>query len=223
MKSLFFLFFLSTLLCRGELVFVAERLEVKAGPLEEEAKAVFTFRNSGTESVMIQHVESTCDCLSAEANLAEIPAGQEGQITATYRIENLTGKAEKALILHSSDKARPQIRLAMALEVTTLCMLEPKMLEWIVGEAAAPREAVFSVQGEQPIVIRQVTSTKPEYQVRLIEVEAGRKYRIQVIPPEKPTPTVGAIKILTDHPHAKYQRQMLFFSVNHPPAPAVQP
>lgn len=114
MKRIFTLFLLTTcMVCTN--LFAQAVIEFKKsthnfGTFSEKTpvKAVFKFKNTGNEPLVIQQVVTSCGCTVADYTKTKVDPGKEGEVSVTY---NGAGKSKgtfrKNIIVRSNASNNP--------------------------------------------------------------------------------------------------------------------
>lgn len=213
--------FLKFLIClttslHAELVLDQNPLEIHPKPEEEVVEATFTFTNKSSKPLRITGLDSSCSCLEATLDKAIYQPGEKGTGRARFKISSFTGKQEKSLHIYTDDPAEPDKVLMTIIDVPVMVIVEPKLLEWVVGEKAEPKGFIVKIAGKEPMKITEVKSTRESVTVSFAEITPGREYHVNVKPTSTADVIIGAVTIMTDSKIPKYQRQLAFFNVVRP-------
>lgn len=192
-------------------------IEIHPRPEDDKAAAVFHFRNSGDRPVKILKVETSCSCLSAVLDKEVYEPGESGQGTAEFKVASFVGRQEKGVKVTTDHPDQSVWEIPFVLIVPVVIEIEPRTLQWWVGEEAEPKRFTVRMVGEEPMKIKDVVSTRESVEFTWKEVESGREYEIEVTPTSTESVLLGALKIETDSEIPKYQRQLAFFSVYRRP------
>ena len=215
-------FFLLSLLFTGwakaELVLETPVIEVRPKPEDETATITFSFRNNGTRTVNVLSVDSSCSCLSAGMDKTVYAPGEQGVGKAEFKVSAITGQRSSSLQVQTDDPDQAQWTIPFNIIVPEIIKIEPKTLQWWLGDEAQEKTARVIMGGDQPIRITGISSTRENVEFRYQELEPGRIYEIKVKPKNTEEVMLGALRIETDSTIAKYQRQLAFFSVYRKPA-----
>jgi hypothetical protein len=203
-------------LLRGELVFDKDPIVVNPKPEDEQIEVTFTFKNGGNKPLAVTGLESSCSCLEASLDKAIYAEGEKGSGKATFKISSFVGRHEKTLHIFTNDPAHREQILNFILDVPAVVNIEPKLLQWITGQKAEPKEFIVTMVGKDPMKITNVTATRENVKFEWKEIKPGREYKIILSPTDTSGVTIGALKIETDSTITKYQRQMAFFSIVRP-------
>jgi hypothetical protein len=76
-----------------------------------------TVRNAGKKELMIRFVQPNCSCVSAAVAGEKLKAGEEKQLTITWRGEGRKGTQNKAVTIYSTDPANPVRRISLTGQV----------------------------------------------------------------------------------------------------------
>lgn len=210
---------------RAELTLGVPAIELKPKPEDEEVEAVFKFRNAGDKPVKVLSLESACSCLSAELDKAEYQPGEEGTGTARFKVSTFVGRHEKYVIATTNDPDQEEWQINFILDVPTVVEIKPKTLQWYIGDESSPKSCLVQFTGEDPTKIVKITATRENVAFEWKELKEGREYLVTVTPKTTDDVTLGALKIETNSPIAKYRNQLAFFSISRKPdlIPAPQP
>ena len=195
-----------------------DHVDVKPKPEDEVATVNFSFKNDGDKPVRILNLESACSCLSATLDRATYEPGGTGTGKAEFKVSTFVGKQEKTITVTTDDPKQPEWVITFIMEVPAVVDIEPKMVQWWVGEALSAKEVTVKMTGDQAMTIKNITSTRENVTFSFKEKKPGREYVITVTPKTTADVMIGALKIETDSKIPKYQRQLTFFGVVKQPA-----
>ena len=195
-----------------------EYVDVKPKPEDEEATVTFAFKNEGDKPVRILNLESACSCLSATLDRAVYEPGTTGTGNAKFKVSTFVGRQEKTITVTTDDPKQPEWVIPFVMFVPAIIDIEPKMVQWWIGDAATAKDITVKMTGPDPMKITNITSTRENVEFKLKEVKAGREYTVSVTPKKTDDVMIGALKLETDSKIPKYQRQLAFFGVNRKPS-----
>lgn len=201
---------------QADLVFDQQPLELKPKPEDETVDFEFTFTNKGSKPIKVTGLDSSCVCLEASLDKAAYAPGEKGKGKATFVVTSLVGRQEKTLHLLTNDPKAPDHVLTVVVDVPEVVSIEPKLLEWVVGEEPKAKEMTMKILGDEPMNIKKVTASRENVTFDVKEVKAGREYRITIKPQSTTEVTVGLLSIQTDSKIPKFARQMAFFNIVRP-------
>jgi hypothetical protein len=221
MKLFFILpifFVLSSVLLQAELATEVPVIELKPKPEDENIQTTFVFQNKGSKPVKVLSIDSACSCLSAQLDKAVYEPGEKGTGTAEFKISSFIGRHEKTVHVQTDDPAQPEWVITFVIEVPEIIRIEPKTLQWWLGDAPEAKVTKITMLGTEPMKILNLTSTREQVDYSFKEIVPGKQYEITVKPHGTSEVMLGALKIETDSKIAKYQRQLAFFSIFRKPA-----
>ncbi|MDB6137601.1 MAG: papd-like [Verrucomicrobiaceae bacterium] len=195
-----------------------DHVDVKPKPEDEVAEVTFSFKNDGDKPVRILNLESACSCLSATLDRAVYEPGTSGTGKAEFKVSTFVGKQEKAITVTTDDPKQPEWIVTFIMDVPAVVDIEPKMVQWWIGEKAEPKDVTVKMTGPDPMKIKNITSTRENVEYSFKEVKPGREFVITVKPKNTTDIMIGALKLETDSKIPKYQRQLTFFGVVRQPA-----
>ncbi len=201
----------------AELALEVPAIELKPKPEDEVVNTTFVFHNKGSKPVKILGLESACSCLSSELDKAEYQPGEKGVGKAEFKVSTFVGRHEKTVHVQTNDPDQPEWVIPFVLEVPAVVDIEPKTMQWWVGDEAKPQTCTVKMMTESPMKIVNITSTRQNVEFSWKEVVPGKEYEVTLKPTSTAEVMLGALKIETDSKIAKYQRQLAFFSVYRKP------
>lgn len=211
----------------ADLVLEVQTIELKPKPEDETIQTEFIFHNKGSKPVQVLSIDSACSCLSASLDKAIYQPGEKGVGKADFKISSFIGRHEKSVHVQTDDPAQPEWVIPFIIEVPEVIKIEPKTLQWWIGEDGSAQVTRVTMMGTEPMHIVNLTSTRERVQFSYKEIIPGKEYEITVKPTDTKEVMLGALKIETDSKIPKYQRQLSFFSVYRRPAaeptPEVKP
>ncbi len=193
-----------------------DQLMLNTKPEDEEIESTFTFTNTGSKPIQVTGLESSCSCLEATLDKAVYQPGEKGTGKAKFKVSSFTGKNEKFLHIYTDDPDAKDIVMTAVIDVPVVVQVEPKLVEWIIGEAPEPKHFTVKMVGKDDIHIVQVNSTREAVKASFAEIKPGREYQVTVTPAATTDIIVGAVRIETDSKIPKYQRQLAFFNILRP-------
>ena len=202
----------------AELALEVPLIELKPKPEDESVSTTFVFHNKGDKPVRILSIDSACSCLSADLDKEVYAPGEKGTGKAEFKVSSFVGRHEKSVHVQTDDPAQSEWVIPFMLEVPEVIKIEPKTLQWWIGDEALAKTAKITMLGDASMSIKDITSTRENVDFSWKEITPGREYEITVKPKNTTDVMLGALRIETDSSIPKYQRQMAFFSVYRKPA-----
>jgi len=207
-------------LAADALLFEPTRVIVRATPADEVVKVEFPFTNQSDAPATVTSIRSDCHCLVANAPDGPIAAGAKGAISADFKISTLSGLVEKYLfVTYQSGGKETRVALTAAVSIPKVLELDPPTLRWNLNNPMEEQSAEFRVLINEPVRLTEVLSSRPEFDLRIEEVEEGRRYRVHVKPKAGiDRPLLSILHLQTDCRYPAYQRLMGFLSIEQKPS-----
>jgi len=93
----------------AEISFIKEISDFGQVPEGDSLVQEFKFRNTGKKDLIINSVESDCECVSASYPKQHLRPGQEGEIIVTFNTTGIKGKQVKNIVVDSNGSTKPKI------------------------------------------------------------------------------------------------------------------
>jgi hypothetical protein len=186
--SLFFLFGALPPAAALGLAWDTDRITINADPDQKEAKAEFSFHNTGDRSITIKSVTTSCGCTTAALGKKAYAAGEGGKIEVVFTIGDRTGPQEKSILVQTDDPRETEpIELSLRINIRDYLDFAPHLLIWKVGDATTEKTITCTALLPAAVVLTEAHSTNPAFTTRIETVEPGRKYLVHL----KPVSTVA--------------------------------
>jgi len=182
----------------------------------------YKFTNSGGKAVKIKEADAGCSCLAVQVaggKLAYAP-GESGVLRAVFELGSFQGTVDKQINvwLEGDPEEKPSTTLTMSVHIPVIISLEPKTLKWEVGAKAEPKMIDVVMDYKNPIHITSVSAGNEMFSAKLVTIEEGKRYGIEVTP-VKGTASAGlsVVRIVTDVDVEKQRIQQAFAVISAPP------
>ncbi|RYD51449.1 MAG: DUF1573 domain-containing protein [Sphingobacteriales bacterium] len=83
----------------------------------DKVQHVYTFKNVGTQPLLITKVDASCGCTAPSFPTAPVAPGETGEITLAFNSTNRGGFQEKTVFVHSNAQ-EPRMQLSFDADVT---------------------------------------------------------------------------------------------------------
>lgn len=90
----------------------------------EKVDYEFQFKNTGTETLEISKIDTSCGCTTSEYTKVVEPNGV-GTVMAHVATDNLSGRPTRSLTVHTNSSETPEIKINLTGEVKTHLKLNP--------------------------------------------------------------------------------------------------
>jgi len=218
MKTHIFAFTLSIALCltaRAGLKWEQTSLELHPTTADKQAIGHFKYQNTGDKPVKFKSVKTSCGCTAAQSQKEEVPAGEKGEITATFNIGERTGTQVKTVTVETNDPANVTTVLTLKAVIPQLLEITPTFVFWGQGEEPKPKTIVVRAAKDFPVKHLKVTSSSPDFQAKVEETGNGQ-FKIDVQPQETNKQTASTLTIQPE------DSQKIFYAtarITNAPAP----
>jgi len=219
MKTHIFAFTLSVVLCltaRAGLKWDQTSIELHPAAADKQAIGHFKYQNTGDKPVRFKSVRTSCGCTAAQTQKEEVPAGEKGEITATFNIGERTGTQVKTVTVETDDPANVTTVLTLKAVIPQQLEITPTFVFWGQGEAPKPKTIVVRAAKDFPVKHLKVTSSSPDFQAKVEETGDGQ-FKIDVQPQET---TRSIASTLTIQPEGS--PKIFYATARITTAPAIQ-
>lgn len=213
MKKVLFasLFLVSILKMCAAISWETTHITQKADPLAESISATFKFQNTGDTEITIEKIKSSCGCTTAALEKKTYAPGESGEITATFNIGSRQGLQSKSIRVTTDNESRPTV-LIMKTLVPEVLSIKPSFVFWRQGEEPEVKSIHLRGGLDEPIRVLKAESSNSNVRVELVEVEAGRHYRLDMFPASTDELGKARITVVTDYPTSKPKK---FYAYAH--------
>ena len=197
MKTHIFAFTLSVVICvtaRAGLKWDQTSIELHPAATDKQAVGHFKYQNTGDKPVKFKSVRTSCGCTAAQSQKEEVPAGEKGEITATFNIGERTGTQVKTVTVETDDPANVTTVLTLKAVIPQQLEITPTFVFWGQGEAPKPKSIVVRAAKDFPVKHLKVTSSSPDFQAKVEETGNGQ-FKINVQPQETNKQTASTLTI----------------------------
>jgi hypothetical protein len=201
MKTRIFAFILSIFLCataRAELKWEQTMLELHPAVGDKEAVGHFKYQNVGTEPIRFKSVHASCGCTTAQSQKEEVAAGEQGEITATFKIGDRVGLQVKTITVQTDDPAHAVTLLTLKAVLPELLEIKPTFVYWGAGEAPKPKTIFVRAGKVFPVKQLNVSSSNPDFQTKVQEV-GNSEFKIDIEPKQTTHAMVATLTIHADN------------------------
>ena len=219
MKTHIFAFTLSIVLCltaRAGLKWDQTSIELHPTATDKQAIGHFKYQNTGDKSVKFKSVSTSCGCTAAQTQKEEVPAGEKGEITATFNIGERTGTQVKTVTVETDDPANVTTVLTLKAVIPQQLEITPTFVFWGQGEEPKPKTIVVRAAKDFPVKHLKVTSSSPDFQTKVEETGNGQ-FKINVQPQETNKQTASTLTIQPED-----SQKIFYATARITNAPAIQ-
>jgi hypothetical protein len=186
MRTHIFAVTLSIVICvtaHAELKWEETAVELHPAPSDKEAVGHFKYQNTGSKPVRFKSVHTSCGCTAAQSQKEEVPPGEKGEITATFKIGDRTGTQVKTVTVQTDDPTNVTTVLTLKAVIPQELEINPTFVFW--GKGEAPNAKTIVVHAGKDFSVRQlkVASSTPDFQTK-VEQTGKDQFKIDVQPRE---------------------------------------
>jgi len=184
MRTRIFTFTLSIFvftIARAELKWEQTAVELHPTAEDKEAVGHFKYQNTGSQPVRFKSVHSSCGCTAAQSQKDEVPPGEKGEITATFKIGDRTGTQVKTVTVQTDDPINATTVLTLKAVIPQQLEINPTFVFWGQGEALKPKSIVVRASKDFPVKQLRVTSSSPDFQTKVEQTSNGQ-FKIDIQP-----------------------------------------
>ena len=212
---------LATSLSAAGLKFEKELIEVEAPIDDKSITRDFKFTNDTSETLTIREADAGCSCVAvkvAGAKLAYAP-GESGTLRATFELGSFQGTVDKPIHiwLKTDPDEKPSNTVTLRVHIPEVIKLSPKALKWEMDSKPVMQILEVEMDYEKPVHVKSVETSNADFETKLVTVEEGKKYHVEITPKRTDVPSLSVIRIETDLPIEKHRIQQSFAGIN--PAP----
>jgi len=184
MRTRILAFTLSIVICaaaHAELKWEQTTVELHPASIDKEAVGHFKYQNTGDKSVRFKSVHTSCGCTAAQTQKDEVPPGEKGEITATFKIGDRTGTQVKTVTVDTDDPVNATTVLTLKAVIPQELEINPTFVFWGQGEAPKPKTIVVRAGKDFSVKQLKVTSSSPDFETKVAETGKGQ-FKIDVQP-----------------------------------------
>lgn len=204
------------------LKFDESEIKVDADLNDKTVTRDFKFTNSGDKPLRITQADAGCSCLAVQVAGGKFnyAPGESGVLRAVFELGSFQGTVDKQINvwLEGDPEDNPSTMLKMSVHIPVIIQLEPKTLKWDVGSPASAKVIDVTMNYGKPIHITSVATSNETFSTKLITIEEGRRYQVEVTPTKG---TEGAalsiVRIETDVDVEKQRVQQGFAVISSQP------
>jgi hypothetical protein len=157
------------------------QIELHPKPGEPTAIGSFKYKNEGKETVHIKSVHTSCGCTTASRNKDDITPGENGEITATFKIGASTGTVQKTVQVETDDPTQPLTVLTLKAVIPQLVEVKPTFVYWETSEPSKPKTIKVKTAKELNVRALNVSSSSPEFQTKVTS-NGPNEFEVEVQP-----------------------------------------
>ena len=166
---------------RAELKWEQTAVELHPAAGDKEAVGHFKYQNTGSKPVRFKSVHTSCGCTAAQTQKDEVPPGEKGEITATFKIGDRTGTQVKTVTVDTDDPVNAMTVLTLKAVIPQELEINPSFVFWGQGEVPKPKTIVVRAGKDFPVKQLKVTSSSPDFETK-VEQTGNGQFKINIQP-----------------------------------------
>lgn len=164
-----------------------------------EVTARYAFENTGSTTVTIKSIATTCSCVKASASKQTVAPGERGEIVATYSIGDRSGAQTTEIFVEADDPELKVVPLKMELRIPKVAVAEPEMLRWLPGQEVEPKRIRVRAEPGAQFGNISVEPSDPSVAIRVEPGSRASEFEV-VVTPAKDRSLAGQLRIVTGFP-----------------------
>jgi hypothetical protein len=170
------------------------QVHLQAALGQEQAMAVFPFRNTSRTPVRILLVTADCRCVAADPVKEICAPGDSGEIRARFTVAGRVGRQVKTIAVTTDEAADHATVLTLVVDIPQLIEVTPRFIFWEKGSQPGERSVDVVVADPGRVTIAGLRCSNPRFAARLQREAAGR-YRLRVKPDGTQQPASGIVAL----------------------------
>lgn len=158
-----------------------QTIRVRRG--EAEVRTAFRFVNRGAP-VKVAHISTSCGCTEARLDDRELGVGEEGALDVIFRVESRRGVQRKYIRVETDDPKGRVEELVLVVEIPESMWVAPRFVWWEGRGDGGARSIWVDALGDARLKSVRATATHGDWAAGAQAEDEGRRYRIDVRPPE---------------------------------------
>jgi len=196
----FLLLLLLTVAAQAQLKWDKPVQKFDRSPEDREIEARYGFRNTGTTTITIKSLRSSCGCTTAKLEKKVYAPGESGEVTLNFRFGDRKGLYRKGVTVNTDEKTGEPTILNLVVHIHDPLTITPELVWWRRGEAREPKTAAVSAEAGESVKVTGVSSNNPHFAVSLVTGQAGKSYSVAITPTDTAQKDTAEIKVQTDYP-----------------------
>jgi hypothetical protein len=175
-------------------------IEQHAGIGEALLPYVFTCTNTSTAVVTIAKIRSSCGCLTSALDNKKLAPGESAHLTVNFDRTGYTGDTTRSITIVTDEPNHNTYQLVLRANLPGALTLLSRFVRWERGERVKAKSIDIKINLSHPTEITRATSNHDNVIVKLVTLEAGRHYRLDIMPRDTTTPCFATITLHPDEP-----------------------
>ena len=194
MRLICSLFLVCSFQSYARLTWESKSIQLTAKPGQSSVSVDFICRNIGEGPVVINKMNTSCGCTTAQVPRKTIEPGESGLIKGQFDFGAREGIQRKRFEVFTSDGKKQTLYLTV--DIPKLYTLSTRRLTW-TSSSKAPNPQVCHLLNvsNNPINIQSATSSNPAFTTEIKELNPGLQYDLVITPADLSKPSRSIITI----------------------------
>lgn len=169
----------------------------------------FKFKNVGTETLKIDHMQGTCKCTVPDLAKKEYQPGESGEISVDFHAPKFQGDTSQHVIVFSNDSEKPRAELEIKAHVKLAVQVTPETLNLSIVDANAGAVPVtIQSMDNEAFAITKIEATGNVVSFKFDPNNISTKHVLQPIinTTYLRNNLIGAVNFTINHPKCKEVR-----------------
>lgn len=147
------------------------------GQVQEGTKVthIYTFKNVGTDTLVLGKIRTSCGCTAALVSEREIPPGGEGEVKVTFNTKNRHGRTRKTITVPSNDPDQPKVQLSITGNILVEVEITPRYLNFGTIKKGEERSGSVKVRfpSDPTLRVTKVKSLSKGIHAKQVSTKSG--------------------------------------------------
>ena len=159
-------------------------IEQRADIGEALPQYVFTCTNTGTAAVTIAELHTSCGCLTPSLDKKTLGPGESTKLIVGFDRTGYVGETVRTMAIVTDEPERngEPYQLVLRADLPEALTIAPRLCVWKMKERAKTKSVDVKVNLPKSIDIISATSNNGDMTVKLVVLEPGRHYRLDIKP-----------------------------------------
>lgn len=179
----------------------------------------FRIENTGTETLKISGIRSSCGCTSPQKDGIRILPGETGELPVRINLRGRTGPQSQRIRFYSNDPRHPTYTLKLDGVATPDISVEPRTLNMgmVNPDQPAPGTVVLRSTRKRPFDVINVRTQRKRLNVKVVTSEDRLTTELQVTPNsvKGQGQFTDVILLETADPEKKEERILVMWQISH--------
>jgi hypothetical protein len=167
---------------RADLVFEVTNQTVAATWPYQQVVGMYKFTNTGSQTVKITDLQSSCRCTVPKLDKREYAPGESGELQAVFTVGDQRGSQHKIITLTTDQPSQPTAQVTLDTDIPDVPGLSRLLLYWHTGTELAPQTVDVTLPADVPLDKVEVDAGTIPFTVVLKTIEDGKHYQVVVTP-----------------------------------------